>query len=74
MSTTDFLCALVITNFRLKYVQAPTTNLQAESRDIVSAVRLRQLYQQSKMLEKTYKHHAKWFLTVESMQWRIQEF
>ena len=38
ITTTDFLCALVITNSCLKYVQA-LTNLQSESRDIVSAVR-----------------------------------
>ena len=39
ITTIDFLCVLAITNSCLKYVQALTTNLQAESRDIVCAVR-----------------------------------
>ena len=35
---TDFISALVVTNACLKYLQALTSNLQAESKDIVAAV------------------------------------
>ena len=38
VSTTDFICSLVITNSCLKYLQALTSNLQAEAKDIVEAV------------------------------------
>ena len=38
ISTCDFICALVITNVCLKYLQELTSNLQAESKDIVAAV------------------------------------
>ena len=38
ISTTDFLSALVITNFCFKYLQALTSNLEAETKDIVAAV------------------------------------
>ena len=37
ITTTDFLCALVITNCCLKYLQALTSNLQAETKDIIAA-------------------------------------
>ena len=37
ITTTDFLSTLVITNFCLKYLQALTSNLQAETEDIVVA-------------------------------------
>ena len=38
LSTTDFISSLVITNSCLKYLQALTTNLQAEAKHIVEAV------------------------------------
>ena len=38
ISTTDFLSALVITDFCLKYLQALTSNLQAETKDIVAEI------------------------------------
>ena len=38
ITTTDFLCSLVVTSSCLKYLQALTYNLQAEARDIVDAV------------------------------------
>ena len=38
ITTTDFVCALVITNNCLHYLQTLTSNLQAESKDIVAAV------------------------------------
>ena len=39
ITTTDFICALVITNSCLKYLQALTSNLQAEAKDIIEAVK-----------------------------------
>ena len=38
ISTYDFICAIVITHFCLTCLQALTSNLQAESKDIVAAV------------------------------------
>ena len=38
LTTTDFVSALVITNYCLNYLQALTTNLQAEARDVVESV------------------------------------
>ena len=38
ITTTDFISALVVTNACLKYLQALTSNLQAETKDIVAAV------------------------------------
>ena len=38
INTTDFTSALVVTNACLKYLQALTSNLQAETKDIVVAV------------------------------------
>ena len=69
VSTTDFLCALVITNSCLKYVQALTSNLQAESRDIVSAVNEIDTVTSTiqDVREHIQTHHAKWFLIVENM-------
>ena len=39
ITTTEFVSALVITNSCLKYIQALTSSLQAEAKDIVAAVR-----------------------------------
>ena len=38
ITTTDLISALVVTNACLKYLQALTSNLQAETKDIVAAV------------------------------------
>ena len=38
ITTTDFICALDITNNCLHSLQALTTNLQVESKDIVATV------------------------------------
>jgi hypothetical protein len=69
ITTTDFLCSLVITNSCLKYIQALTTNLQAESQDIVSAVKeietVIATIQETRDNVGTY--HDEWFKTVESM-------
>ena len=54
ITTTDFLCALVITNCCLKYLQALTSNLQAETKDIIAAVEeINNVKQHYKMLEIT---------------------
>ena len=68
ITTTDFLCALV-TNACLKYVQGLTTNLQAEARDIVSAVREIETVTATiqDVRDNVDTHHTKWFLTVNSM-------
>ena len=69
VSTTAFLCALVITNSCLEYVQALTSNLQAESRDIVSAVNEIDTVTSTiqDIREHIKAHHAKWILIVDNM-------
>ena len=71
-STYDFICALVITHFclkYLKYLQALTSNLQAESKDIVAAVgevdNVIATLQNARDNIDTY--HSRWFATVEKM-------
>ena len=73
ITTTDFLTALVVTNACLKYVQGLTTSLQAESRDIVSAVREIEMVTATiqDVRDHVDTHHAKWFLTVESMCYSV---
>ena len=39
ITTTEIVSALVVTNACLKYIQALTSSLQAEAKDIVAAVR-----------------------------------
>ena len=39
ITTTDFVSTLVFTNSCLKYLQALTSNLQAEARDVVESVK-----------------------------------
>ena len=69
ISTCDFICALVITIFCLKYLQALTSNLQAESKDIVTAVgevdNVIATLQNARYNIDTY--HSRWFATVEKM-------
>ena len=69
ISTTDFLSALVITDFCLKYLQALTSNLQAETKDIVAAVgeinNVISTLQNVRDNVNTY--HSRWFSTVEKM-------
>ena len=69
ISTTDFLCALVITNSCLQYLHALTINLQAETIDIVSAIKeidtvIATLLNVRNNID-TY--HSEWFSTVEKM-------
>ena len=69
ITTTGFVCALVITNSCLKYIEALTTSLQAEVRDIVSAVR--EIVNVTATIQDVRDHvqtpHSKWFLTIERM-------
>ena len=69
ITTTDFLCALVITNSCLKYAQALTTNLQSESTDIVSAVREIEVVTMviQDVRDNVQMHHSKWFLTIKNV-------
>ena len=66
ISTCDFICALVITNF-LKYLQTLTSNLQSEGKDIVAAVgevdNVIATMQNTRDNIDTY--HSRWFATVE---------
>ena len=69
ISTTDFLSALVITNSCLKYLQALTSDLQAEDKDIVESVtEIRSVtaaLQDVRCNIGTY--HSEWFRMVEQM-------
>ena len=69
ISNTDFLCALVITNYCLKYPEALTSNLQAEAKDIADAVSeintVKEVLQNVR--ENIEVYHTKWFCTVEQM-------
>ena len=66
ITTTDFLSALVITNSCLKYLQALTSNLQAEARDIVERVSSVKAALQD-VRDTIATHHSQWFKTVEQM-------
>jgi hypothetical protein len=69
ITTTDFISALVITNSCLKYLQALTSNLQAETKDIVAAVKeidsIISTLQDVRVNISTY--HASWYSVVETM-------
>ena len=69
ISTCDFICALVITNFYLKYRHALTSNLQAESKDIVATIgevdNVIATLQNARDNIDTY--HSRWFATVEKI-------
>ena len=69
ISTTDFLSALVITNFCLKYLQALTSNLQGEAKDIVAAVGEINtvIATLQKVRDDIDTHHSTWFSTIEKM-------
>ena len=69
ISTTDFLSALVITNCCLKYLQALTSNLQAETKDIVAAVgEINTVISTLQdVRENIDTYHSHWFSTVENM-------
>ena len=65
----DFISVLVITNYCLKYLQALTSNLQAESRDIVAAVKEIDIVTAAiqSVRDNIDTHHALWFASVEEM-------
>ena len=69
ITTTDFLSALVITNSCLKYLQALTSNLQAEAKDIVESVKeissVKAALQDVR--DNVTSHHSQWFKTIEQM-------
>jgi hypothetical protein len=69
ISTTDFLCALVITNSCLQYLHALTVNLQAETIDIVTAVKEIDsvISTVQNVRENIDTYHSEWFSTVEKM-------
>ena len=69
VTTTDFLCALVITNSCLKYLQALTTNLQAEAKDIVAAVKEIDIVIATlqSVRENISTHHARWYSIIEKL-------
>ena len=69
MTTTDFLCALVITNSCLKYLQALTTNLQAEAKDIVAAIKEVDgvITTLQDVRDNIGTHHRRWYSSVERM-------
>ena len=67
ISTTEFLCALVITSSTLNYLMALTKRLQSEAKDIVQAFsEISNVISVFRDLRKNVDvHHDKWFLEVE---------
>ena len=67
ISTTDFLSALVVTNACLKDIQALTSSLQAETKDIVAAVgEIKTVISTLQNVpDKIDTYHSRWFSTVE---------
>ena len=66
---TDFLCALVITNAVLNYIQALTSSLQSEAKDIVEAVsEIANVTATLKDVRRNIDmHHSQWFNDVEKL-------
>ena len=69
MTTTDFICTVVITNSCLKYLQALTSSLHAEAKDIVTAVNEIDTVTTTlqSVRDNIGTHHSQWFPTVEKM-------
>ena len=69
ITTTEFVCALVITNASLKYIQALTSSLQAEAKDIVAAVKEVDIVTATiqDVRDHINTHHDEWFLTISDM-------
>ena len=69
LTTTDFVSALVITNSCLNYLQALTSNLQAEARDVVESVKeissVKAALQDVRDNITTY--HSQWFKKIEEI-------
>ena len=69
ISTTEFLCALVITSSTLNYLMALTKSRQSEANDIVQAFsEISNVISVFRDLRKNVDvHHDKWFLEVEQL-------
>ena len=69
ITTTDFISSLVITNSCLKYIQALMTNLQAEAKDIVEAVKDIGSVKAAlnNVRSNIDEHHKGWFQKVQQM-------
>ena len=69
ITTTEFVSALVVTNACLKYIQALTSSLQAEAKDIVVAVREIDTVTATvqAVRDNIDTHHTRWFLTISEM-------
>ena len=69
MTTTDFICAVVLTNACLKYLQALTSSLQEEAKGNRAAVKeintVIETLQSVRDNIDTY--HSQWFFMVEEM-------
>ena len=66
ITTSDFLSALVITNSCLKYLQALTSDLQAEAKGIVEAVQeISYCLQDAR--DNITSYHSQWFKPIEQM-------
>ena len=68
ITTTDLVSALVITNSCLKYLKALIASLQAEAKDIVTAVsEIDTVTATVQDVQDIDTHHAQWFLTITEM-------
>ena len=69
ITTTDFVCSLVITNACLRYIEALTRSLQTESRDLVSAVREIEAVTATiqDVRNNVNRYHAEWYRTIEKL-------
>ena len=65
ITTTDFVSALVITNSCLKYLQALTSNLQAEARDVVKSVKeISSVKAALQDVRNISAHHSQWYKKI----------
>lgn len=75
LTTTDFVSALVITNSCLKYLQALTSNLQSEARDVVESVKeigsVKAALQDVRDNITTY--HSQWFKKIDEILASVDE-
>ena len=69
ITTTDFVCALIITSACLNHLHALTVSLQSEAKDIISAVgEINTVIDTIQdVRDKVDTYHAKWFETATSM-------
>ena len=69
ISTTDFMCSLVITNACLRYIEALTRSLQTESRDLISAAREIEAVTATiqDVRNNVNKYHTEWYRTIEKL-------